>query len=216
MIPLPPAVKDKIQVWLPHLLNGYDYPLIETDNIVPELIEPSICFYVASAGEISQFNAQCLRTVRSPIDQTMEEYWGQYHFCTVNVVLRAPTKAEMEAMWYDFYAKCLSTRRNLVIYREGVRFLEILASKPLPAARLDDGQNLYWAQVDLRFEYEVSAVPDADYIKRVNVEMEVGELCKICGEAIDPDAMGSIEWTSEVKDNELAVGIIAYIAPAAE
>jgi len=216
MIPLPPAVKDKIVSWLPHLLDGYDYPLIETDSIVPELAEPSICYYVASAGEISQFNAQCLRTVRSPIDQTMEEYWGQYHFATINVVLRAPTKAELEAMWYEFYARCLSTRRNLKIYLDRVRFLEILASKPLPPARLDNGQDLYWAQVDLRFEYEVSAVPDADYIKRVNVEMQVGPLCEVCGEPLDEDAMGTIEWTSEVAENELPVGIVAYIAPAAE
>lgn len=216
MIPLPPAVKDKIQAWLPHLLAGYDYPLIETDSIVPELVEPSICYYVASAGEISQFNAQCLRTVRSPIDQTMEEYWGQYHFATISVVLRAPTKAELEAMWYEFYHRCLSTRRDLNINYDRVRFLEILASKPLPPQRCKDGQDLYWSQVDLRFEYEVSSVPDADYIKRVNTVLEVGELCEICGEPIDEDAMGVIEWTSEVVENELAVGIVAFIAPAGD
>jgi len=45
MIPVPPATKAKILAWLPHLLAGYDYPVIETDNIVrswPHPQSPSI------------------------------------------------------------------------------------------------------------------------------------------------------------------------------
>ncbi|MGB4086865.1 hypothetical protein [Methanothrix sp.] len=33
---------------------------------------------------------------------------------------------------------------------------------------LQNGQNLHWAQVDLRFEYEVGSVPDEEHIKRVH------------------------------------------------
>jgi hypothetical protein len=55
--------------------------------------------------------------------------------------------------------------------------------------------------VDLRFEYEVVSVPDEDYIKRVHNEIEVDEG--------DPH----ITWLSEVREVELAVGIVAFIAP---
>jgi hypothetical protein len=199
MIPLPPAIKAKILAWLPHVLNGYDYPLKETDNIVPDLIAPAITYYFSSVGTPSQFSAQPLRTVRNIVTGEMEEYWGQYHYATMNVVLRANTKAEMEAMWYEFYARCLSTRRDAKIYHDGWRFLEVLDSKPLAAERLDSGKNLYWAQVDLRFEYEVSSVPDEDFIKRVNSEMQVGESDE------------HLTWTAEVREVELSAGILALI-----
>ena len=67
--------------------------------------------------------------------------------------------------------------------------------------KADNGKNLYWAQVDLRFEYEVVSVPDEDYIKRVHNEIEVDEG--------DPH----ITWLSEVREVELAVGIVAFVAP---
>ena len=202
MIPLPPATKAKILAWLPHLLNGYDYPVKETDNIVPDLIAPAITYYFSSVGTPSLYSHQKLRTVRNRINGQKEEFWGQYHYATMNVVLRAYDKAEMEAMWAEFYAKCLATRRNAKIYYDGWRFLEVLDSKPLAPERLDGGKNLYWAQVNLRFEYEVSAVPDADYIKRVHNELQVGESDQ------------HLTWTSEIRDVELSVGIVAYIAPA--
>jgi hypothetical protein len=72
MIPVPPATKAKILAWLPHLLAGYDYPVIETDNIIPELAAPAITFYFLSAGTPSQFSHQPLRTVRRP-DLTKDE-----------------------------------------------------------------------------------------------------------------------------------------------
>jgi len=209
MIPVPPAAKKKILAWLPYLLAGYDYPVIETDNIVPELAAPAITFYFSSAGMPSQFSHQPLRTVRRP-DGTLDEYWGQYHFATMNVVLRSHDKNEMEAMWSDFVEKCLATRRNMVIWLDLVRFLEILDSKPLPPERLDNGQNLYWAQVDLRFEYEVSSIPDEGFIKRVHSTF-VGQTI------IDEDYVHESEAIAtlrEVVDRELSIGIIAYIAPA--
>ena len=199
MIPIPPATKAKMLAWLPHVLNGYDYPLKETDNIIPELIAPAITYYFSSVGTPSQFNAQPLRAVRNQ-DGTLDDFWGQYHYATMNVVLRAHDKAEMEAMWSDFIEKCLATRRNMVIWLDLVRFLEILDSKPLPPERLKDGKNLYWAQVDLRFEYEVSAVSVDDYIKRVHTEVQVGE------------SEDHLAWTTEVQDFELPVGIKAFIS----
>jgi hypothetical protein len=54
-----------------------------------------------------------------------------------------------------------------------VRFVEILDSKQLEPEEMPAGKKLYWAQVDLRFEYEVSDISDAEYIKRVNIEAEV-------------------------------------------
>lgn len=201
MIPLPVATKKKILAWLPHVLDGYDYPLKETDNILPDLIAPAITYYFSSVGTPSQFSFQPLRTVRNKATCEMEEYWGQYHYATMNVVLRANDKDEMEAMWADFYQRCMATRRDAKIYHNGWRFLEILDSKPLEPQRLDNGKNLFWAQVDLRFEYEVVSVPDEDYIKRVHNEIEVDE---------DDE---HITWLSEVREVELAVGIVAFIAP---
>ncbi len=200
MIPLPPATKKKMVAWLPHILDGYDYALKETDNILPDLTAPAITYYFSSVGTPSQFSAQPLRTVRNKVTGEMEEYWGQYHYATMNVVLRANDKDELEAMWFSFYNQCLKNRRDAKIYHHGWRFLEVLDSKPLSPERLDNGKNLYWAQVDLRFEYEVVNVPDEDYIKRVNNEIEVDE---------DDE---HITWLSEVRDNvELSVGIVAYI-----
>ena len=209
MIPVPSATKAKILAWLPHILAGYDYPVIETDNLVPDLSAPAITFYFSSAGTPSQFSHQPLRTVRRP-DGTLDEYWGQYHFAIMNVVLRSHDKDEMEAMWSDFVAKCMATRRNMVIWLDQVRFLEILDSKPLPPERLDNGKNLYWAQVDLRFEYEVSSIPDEDHIKRVHSTF-VGQT------VIDEDYVHESEAITtlrEVVDRELSIGIITYIASA--
>lgn len=208
MIPVPPATKSKILAWLPHVLAGYDYPVIETDNIVPELAAPTITLYFSSAGTPSQFSHQPLRTVRRP-DLTKDEYWGQYHYATMNVVLRSNDKSELEAMWADFVAKCLATRRNMVIWLDQVRFLEILDSRQLAPERLDNGQNLYWAQVDLRFEYEVSSIPDEEHIKRVHSTFQSQQV-------IDGDVFESPElvFHREVYERELVVGIVAYIAPA--
>jgi len=202
MIPLPEAVRKKIEAWLPHVLAGYDYPVVETDNIVPNLIAPAITYHVNSAGTPSLYSNTMLRTVRNA-DGSLDDYWGQYHYATMAVVLRAHTDVEMGRMWEAFIRKCLSTRRNLIIYLDRVRFLEILDSKHLDPERLDSGKNLYWAQVDLKFEYEVSDISDAELIKTVHNSLEVGESDQL------------IEWDSEIREVELAVKIVAYVAPAA-
>jgi hypothetical protein len=200
MIPLPPAAK-KILAWLPHVLNGYDYPVIETDGIVPDLSSPAITFYFSSVGILSQFSNQMLRTTVN-VAQERDEHWGQYHYATMNVVLRSPDKAEMEAMWFAFYNQCLATRRNMVIWLDGARFLEVLDSKPMPPQRSKSGTSLFWAQVDLRFEYEVSNVPDEEFIKTISTEMQIGE------------SEDHLSWVSEVHEEDLPVDIVAYIAPA--
>lgn len=201
MIPLPPATKAKILRWLPHVLGGYDYPLKQTDNIVPDLIAPAITYYFSSVGTPSLYAHQPLRSVPNA-DGTLDDWWGQYHYATMNVVLRAHDRDELETMWYEFIRQCQATRNNAKIYRHGWRFLEILDSKPLAPERLTDGQDLYWAQVDLRFEYEVSAPSDDDYIKRVNTDLQVGE------------SEDHITWSSEVREVELSVGLVAYIVAA--
>jgi hypothetical protein len=205
MIPLPPATKAKILAWLPHVLDGYDYPVIETDHIVPDLVAPAITYYFSSVGTPSLYSNQMLRTVRRP-DGGLDDYWGQYHFATMNVVLRANDKDELERMWSEFLQRCMATRRNMVIWLDLVRFREVLDSKPLAPERLDNGKNLYWAQVDLRFEYEVSAVSDADYIKRVHSTVQSQVLQD--GELHESPVL---EFDREVFTKELPIGIIAYI-----
>ena len=196
MIPLPPATKAKILAWLPHVLNGYDYPLKETDNIVPDLVAPAITYYFSSAGTPSLEANTILRTVRNA-DNTLDDVWGQYHFATMNVVLRSHAKAEMETMWEAFLRKCMSTRRDLLLRIDGVRLVEILDSKPLDPERLDGGKNLYWAQVDLRFEYEVSEISDAEYIRTVYTDLSV--------QTVEPAS--HLYFERGEGDRELTVGI---------
>ena len=97
----------------------------------------------------------------------------------------------------------------MVIWLDQVRFLEILDSKPLTPERLDNGQNLYWAQVDLRFEYEVSSIPDEDHIKRVHSTIQGQQV--IAGDVFESP---ELVFLREVIDRELTIGIITYIAPA--
>jgi len=206
MIPVPPATKAKILSWLPHVLDGYDYPVIETDNVLPELDAPAITFYFSSAGTPSQFSAQCLRTVRRPT-LAKDEYWGQYHFATMNVVLRSNDKDELEVMWSEFLAAVMATRRNMVIWLDLVRFVEVLDSKQLDPQRLDNGQNLYWAQVDLRFEYESSAIPSDDYILRANVATQAQR---------DYDQQYWLvsdgpEFVTELAEHDATVNIVVYV-----
>jgi hypothetical protein len=200
MIPLPEAVRLKIEAWLPHVLAGYDYPVIETDNIVPNLSCPAITYHVASAGTPSLESNTILRTIRNS-DNTLDDVWGQYHFATMNVVLRAHTDDEMGRMWEAFIRRCLATRRDLLLRIDGVRFVEILDSKHLDPERLDNGQNLYWSQVDLRFEYEVSDISEAEYIRTVYTDLSV--------ERSEPASHILLERGEG--DRELPLGIVAYI-----
>jgi hypothetical protein len=207
MIPISPARKRKILQWLPSCLGGQSYPVIETDDIVPNLEAPAITFYFSSAGTPSLYSWAPLRRVPNQ-DGTVDDVWGEYHRATMNVVLRAYSKAELETMWYEFVKQCLQTRRNMVIALDGVRFLEILNSILLPPERLDDGRTLYWAQVDLLFEYEVSGIPDEDYIKRVYTHLQ-SQTPLDDGELHDSRPL---ELVREVLDGELTVILKAHIA----
>jgi hypothetical protein len=200
MIPLPAAVRAKIQAWLPHVLAGYDYPVIETDNIVPNLTAPAITYHVGVVGMPSLESNTILRTVRNA-DGTLDDVWGQYHYATMSVVLRANTDTEMGLMWETFIRKCLSTRRDLLLRIDGVRFVEILDSKHLDPERLPGGKNLYWSQVDLRFEYEVSDISEAEYIRTAYTDLSV--------ETVEPAS--HLYFERGEGDRERAIGIVAYI-----
>ena len=50
MIPIPEATKATILAWIPHVLAGYDYPLVETDNIAPDLIAPGYHILLLISG----------------------------------------------------------------------------------------------------------------------------------------------------------------------
>jgi len=173
MIPIPEATKATILAWIPHVLAGYDYPLVETDNIVPDLIAPAITYYFSSVGTPSEGSNQIIRTVRNRETGGLDDYWGQWHGATMNVVLRTNDKDELSRIWEAFIRKCLATRRDLLLRIDGVQFDEILNSAPLAPERLDNGKDLYWAQVDLKFTYEMSDVSGAEYIKTVYTDLRV-------------------------------------------
>jgi hypothetical protein len=201
MIPLPPAVKNKILAWLPHVLAGYDYPVIETDNIVPCLEAPAITYYLSSVGIPSEGSNQIIRTVRNRETGGLDDYWGQWHAATMNVVLRANDKDELSRIWEAFIRKCLATRRDLLLRIDGVQFDEILNSAPLAPERLDNGKDLYWAQVDLKFTYEMSDVSEAEYIKTVYTDL--------CVQTAKPAS--HLLFERAVLERELSVGITATI-----
>ena len=173
MIPIPEATKATILAWIPHVLAGYDYPLVETDNIAPDLIAPAITYYFSSVGIPSEGSNQIIRTVRNRETGGLDDYWGQWHGATMNVVLRTNDKDELSRIWEAFIRKCLATRRDLLLRIDGVQFDEILNSAPLAPERLDNGKDLYWAQVDLKFTYEMSDVSEAEYIKTVYTDLSV-------------------------------------------
>ena len=173
MIPIPEATKATILAWVPHVLAGYDYPLVETDNIAPDLIAPAITYYFSSVGIPSEGSNQIIRTVRNRETGGLDDYWGQWHGATMNVVLRTNDKDELSRIWEAFIRKCLATRRDLLLRIDGVQFDEILNSAPLAPERLDNGKDLYWAQVDLKFTYEMSDVSEAEYIKTVYTDLSV-------------------------------------------
>jgi len=202
MIPIPEVIKARILAWLPHNLAGYDYPLVETDNIVPDLIAPAITYYFSSVGQPSEGSNQIIRTVRNKETGGLDDYWGQWHTATMAAVLRANTKEELSRMWEAFIRKCLNTRRDLLLRIDGVRFVDILNSAPLDPERLPDGKNLFWAQVDLQFEYEISDISDAEYIRTVNTDLSVA--------TVEP-ASHLLFTDQSILVRELAVGITATI-----
>lgn len=201
MIPIPDDIKARILAWLPHNLAGYDYPVVETDNILPDLIAPAITYYFSSVGQPSEGSNQIIRTVRNVGTGGLDDYWGQWHNASMAVVLRSTDRAELSRMWQAFIRKCMSTRRDLLLRIDGVRFEEILNSAPLDPERLPDGKNLYWAQVDLRFEFEISDISDAEYIRTVNTDISVA--------TVAPSS--HLLFETAIQERELAVGITATI-----
>lgn len=201
MIPIPEATKATILAWIPHVLAGYDYPLVETDNIAPDLIAPAITYYFSSVGTPSEGSNQIIRTVRNRETGGLDDYWGQWHGATMNVVLRTNDKDELSRIWEAFIRKCLATRRDLLLRIDGVQFDEILNSAPLAPERLDNGKDLYWAQVDLKFTYEMSDVSEAEYIKTVYTDLSV-QTAKPASHLL---------FERAVLEHELSVGITATI-----
>jgi len=173
MIPIPPATKRRFLRWVPTRLNGYDYPLIETDTILPDLTTPAITFRMSPAGGSVDFSNTLIRVTKSEAGE-FDDYWGQFHSATVSFVLRELDRDRMEAMWLGFLSKIHSTRRNLLLRLDKVRVVEVLDSVQLDPERLPTDDVLYMAQVDLRIEYEISAVSDAEYMKKFSIDQETG------------------------------------------
>ena len=119
----------------------------------------------------------------------------------MNVVLRTNDKDELSRIWEAFIRKCLATRRDLLLRIDGVQFDEILNSAPLAPERLDNGKDLYWAQVDLKFTYEMSDVSEAEYIKTVYTDLSV-QTAKPASHLL---------FERAVLERELSVGITATI-----
>ena len=173
MIPIPTQAKNRLLLWLPKRLAGRDYPLIETDRIEPDLSAPAITFYFQSAGKTTLYQNTLIRAIRRE-DGSLDDYWGQYHTATMTVVLRELDRDRLEAMWVDFLKQLQLTRRNLLLRLDGVRFVDVLNSVQLRPERLPSGKTLYWAQVDLEIEHEMSAISDAELIKRAKFTDRIG------------------------------------------
>lgn len=173
MIPIPPLTKARFLRWVPTRLNGYDYPLIETTDVAPNLAAPAITYRMTPAGGPTDYQNTIIRNVKNS-EGAMDDYWGQFHSATVSFVLRELDSSRMEAMWLDFIRKVNATRRNLYLRLDLVRVVEILNSIQLDPERLPTSDTLYWAQVDLSIEYEISAISDADYMKTFWFDQEIG------------------------------------------
>lgn len=173
MIPIHPGTKTRFLRWVPTRLNGYDYPLIESDDITPTLNAPAITFRMTPAGGSSDYSNTLIRVTKTA-DGEFDDHWGQFHLATVSFVLRETDRTRMEAMWTDFIHKVHQTRRNLLLRLDKVRVVEVLDSVQLDPQRLAVNDVLYLAQVDLKIEYEMSTISDADYMKTFYVDQETG------------------------------------------
>jgi hypothetical protein len=177
MIPIPATAKTKLINWIPKTLGGTEYDFIETQRNIPRPECPAIIAYFSSVGTRSRGNASLIRTVRNP-DGSLDDFWGQWHHATLSVSLRSDDPDELAVMHEDFLRQIFRTRRDLSIRTDKVTFVDVLRSDALPMdfeRESAQGEQVFMAAVDLRFEYEVSDVSDADLILRTTHDISVGE-----------------------------------------
>lgn len=201
MAPLPTHVHTNIiDVYIPRTLNGTAYTLIETAQGIPRPEVPAIVVWFGGPSQIDGAYSYLRSVVNKNFDT--DDYWGERFYITLFVSLRAYDPDELAGMWLSFIRQVNADRRLMRLNRHGVEFKEILRSDAIPMDNTPEsatGDQVFMAQVDLRFEYEVADTEDADYIRKVTQDIYVNE------------ADTPMTVIAECKEMELTCGLKAYI-----
>lgn len=179
MIPMPASFKARLKNWIPKALPTTVYPFIETQEGIPRPECPAIVGWFSSQTQ-SDGAYSLLRTVRT-VDGNLDDYWGERLFTTLSISLRAYDPDELGEMHLSFIRQVNAKRRDMKLQKYGVEFKEILRSESLPMAAVPEsatGDQVFMAQIDLKFEYEIADVSDADYITDVKHNTLVNEAAR--------------------------------------
>ena len=198
-VPMPTSFHDGLIAWVPKTLAGTTYQFIETAQGFARPEVPAIVAWFGNPVPI--VGHSLIRTVRNP-NFWMDDYWGSKFSVTLFVSLRAYDSSELSAMWLDFIRQVDDTRRDRKIQFRGWEFKEILRSEAIPMDNTPEsatGDQVYMAQIDLKFEFEVASVSDADYIRKANQSLYVNE------------AETPMTIVSEVFERTLTCALRAYV-----
>ena len=213
MSPIPDFMHRALVFWIPKELNGVEYDFIETAQGIARPEVPAIVAWFGGPVP-SEGSDSFLRTVRN-VDGDLDDYWGQRFFITLFVSLRAYDPEELAGMWLDFIRQIHKQRRDMKLQIYGIEFKEILRNEPVPMDNVPEsatGDQVFMAQIDLRFEYEVAEISDADYIRRVEHNISVVQPGDVLGEIKDATELsGPLTFVSEVFERSLTCGLRAYI-----
>lgn len=200
-VPMPVPLHGYLIDWFPRTLAGTEYQFIET---IPGIARPEVPAIVAWFGSPIPSDGTghyLIRTFKDP-NGWMNEHWGQRFFVTMYVSLRSYDPDELSAMWLDFIRIINRTRRDMRIQQYGVEFKEILRSEAIPMDNVpesDTGDQVFMAQVDLRFEYEIAEVPDEDYIRKVTQTIQVN------------DSAQHVVVVSQIFERSISCGLRAFV-----
>lgn len=203
MIPIPASFKTRLKNWIPKTLPVTEYPFIETQIGIPRPECPAIIGWFSSQTP-SDGAYSLLRTVRNQ-DGDLDDYWGERLFTTLSISLRAYDPDELGEMHLSFIRQINKKRRDMTLRRHGVEFREILRSESLPMANVPEsatGDQVFMAQIDLKIEYEIADVSDADYIKTVSHDVLVS------------DSTVPLVFESQIYEYSVACGLKALILEA--
>ncbi len=176
MIPLTEFQHECLMAFLPRVLGGITYPLIETQRNIPRPECPAIVVWASSETPSDGANS-LLRTFRNR-DGEMVEFWGERYFFTLNCSLRAYDPAELATMHRSFLRQVQHNRRAMKMRMHTIEFKEVLRSESLAMdsqRESYEGQQVFRAIVELRFEFEVSERDYTDLIKKYYHDVWSGE-----------------------------------------
>lgn len=204
MDPIPSEIESKLMAWLPITLGGTTYSLIKTNKGFPRPECPAIVVFFSTVGPVIRNNYQILRTVRT--SEGMDDYWGEFHLAILNVSLRAYDPDELSTMHQQFMRKIFSTRRDLDLRFDKIRFLELLRSEIIDMDLTPEsatGEPMYMASLALKFEYELSEPLDVDRILTITNDIEIN------GYGNEKTSDMIVSW--HLVDHDIQYGIMANI-----